>query len=728
VERVKRKHFSQSLTILGRVKEILPAHEGFPKGRFVVETRGGDFTVHCQQASWMASLRNLDDLDRTRERRSKQDADGNFEQPNLNNALFVGDMVAVQGTLHTHGGNEGDDEPDKERYDGLVIHLLHSSRDHLHFEHTRWWIDQLVVMANKWLDDLFGDKRTYQLDDFAALYRTNLNILGLPTDDDTQEMATLSRLIYGLASAFLVTGDERYFQAAKAGVQFQQQAFRSYSADGRFCLWYSAIKRQRYLNRRMLDAEAGDDAGGIPLYEQIYALAGLAMYFRITGDWEVLQDIRRTICAMLTLWGHWPEADGKPRFDGFFSHIDPVTFTPRDNSLNRGGMLGPRDNREAKNWNSIGDHIPAYLMNMVLALDPLPYEDGKGDAAERRRDLEELLGHCVLILGDTARLIREHFPRTHSPLVQERFDKDWKPVENWDWQQNRGVVGHNLKIAWNLTRVGNWYQARGGADNEQIAADCYARAKTLAEDMGVLGIDQIRSGVFDALERVPPDDGLPIQFGWWSTKDFWQQEQGILAYLILLGHDPENTDFRKQAQELSAFWNLFFLDRERAGVFFRVNDNGQPLIEGKYGNIGDHSKSGYHAFELGLLAHVYQMAYLPREDRQHTVFALHFRPDADSGLAALNVAPDALAPGVLRIRDVSINGVNRRISKTDHETLRVPLRPGDLGKKVVVRLEVTEEAFRQIALDEPRKPHLPEDAPGCRNEPSAPLEADEART
>ncbi len=73
------------------------------------------------------------------------------------------------------------------------------------FENTYWWIAQIQRMADKWLDDLFGERRDYQLADFAALYRTNLDILGEPTDDNAQEMATLSRLIFGLSSAYLIT-------------------------------------------------------------------------------------------------------------------------------------------------------------------------------------------------------------------------------------------------------------------------------------------------------------------------------------------------------------------------------------------------------------------------------------------------------------------------------------------------------------------------------------------
>ena len=59
---------------------------------------------------------------------------------------------------------------------------------------------------------------------------------------------------------------------------------------------------------------------------------------------------------------------------------------------------------------------------------------------------------------------------------------------------------------------------------------------------------------------------MPTQFAWGATKDFWQQEQGILAYLILHGATG-NPHYLRLARESSAFWNLFFLDLERPGLF-----------------------------------------------------------------------------------------------------------------------------------------------------------------
>ena len=71
-----------------------------------------------------------------------------------------------------------------------------------------------------------------------------------------------------------------------------------------------------------MPSENPDDLGTIPLYEQIYAMAGLAQFYRISADWEVLHDIRRTIAAIKEFYLD------KSEYGSYFSHIDPVTFSP----------------------------------------------------------------------------------------------------------------------------------------------------------------------------------------------------------------------------------------------------------------------------------------------------------------------------------------------------------------------------------------------------------------
>ena len=90
-------------------------------------------------------------------------------------------------------------------------------------------------------------------------------------------------------------------------------------------------------------------------------------------------------------------------------------------------------NKGTKNWNSVGDHAPAYLINLYLATGEKRYSD---------------------FLEYTFDTIAAHFPDYENSLfVQEKFFEDWSKDQQHMWQQNRGVVGHNLKIAWNLMRM-----------------------------------------------------------------------------------------------------------------------------------------------------------------------------------------------------------------------------------------------------------------------------------
>jgi hypothetical protein len=201
------------------------------------------------------------------------------------------------------------------------------------FEETHWWLVQLTQMADRMLDHLFDFRRNYTIDDFSKFYRTNLNVLGQPIDDDVQECAVLSRLLYDLSTAYLITGADRYFLAARAAMKYLREAFRSLSHDGEHCFW-------AYGRRRNEEGEKGeslyfasqgpDDVGTIPLYEQIYALAGLTQYYRITLDWAVLEDIRRTINSFQDFYWDPPEAKQKgfAGAGGYYSHLDPATMRP----------------------------------------------------------------------------------------------------------------------------------------------------------------------------------------------------------------------------------------------------------------------------------------------------------------------------------------------------------------------------------------------------------------
>ena len=165
--------------------------------------------------------------------------------------------------------------------------------------------------------------------------------------------------------------------------------------------------------------------------------------------------------------------------------------------------------------------------------------------------------------------------------MQEKFHEDWTHDQTWGWQQNRAVVGHNLKIAWNLMRVHHI-----APHDEYVAL-----AEKIAALMPEAGMDKQRAGWYDVVERVKGPGEEYHHFAWHDRKAWWQQEQAILAYLILAG-SLKKDEYLRLARESSAFYNAFFPDHDNGGVYFNVLANGIPYLLGTERLKGSHSMAG----------------------------------------------------------------------------------------------------------------------------------------
>jgi mannose/cellobiose epimerase-like protein (N-acyl-D-glucosamine 2-epimerase family) len=525
-------------------------------------------------------------------------------------------------------------------------HLVFSGKSENAFEHEKpdWWIKQIDQLGKFYVNAEFGDGPI----DYRN-YRTNLSSSGAHQQSGRQETDTISRLVYGFASAYLLTGKDVYLEAADKGTQYLRDHLRFSDAGEDIVYWYHAVDiKADGGEQKIFASEFGDDFDALPCYEQIYALAGPVQTYRITGDPAIYDDARRTI----NLFNRYYK-DHSPA-GGYYSHIDPITLDAHAENLGH--------NRARKNWNSVGDHAPAYLINLWLATGEQAHAD---------------------FLEYTFDTIAEHFPDyDESPFVQEKFFDDWSKDQTWGWQQNRAVVGHNLKIAWNLMRM-----------NSLRSKESYV---ALAEKIATLipdhGTDRQRGGWYDVVERVLEPGQKFHRFAWHDRKAWWQQEQGILAYLILngiLGKD----DYLKHAREGAAFYSAFFLDVEEGGIYFNVLANGQPFALGTERGKGSHSMSGYHSFELCYLASVYTNLLIHKEPMD-----FHFRPKP-GGFAdgILRVQPDILPKGSIRIGEVWVDG--HAYTDFDAEGLTVNLPQGHGDIRVRVRLVPTTVRFDADLLE-----------------------------
>jgi mannose/cellobiose epimerase-like protein (N-acyl-D-glucosamine 2-epimerase family) len=505
---------------------------------------------------------------------------------------------------------------------------------HFRFEEPNWWVKQVRSIADSYLKWQF-DYPDQPID--YHQYRTYLNLSGAKKEDDfLQETDTISRLVYGFASAYLLTGEDRFLDAAEAGTEYLRSHMRFYDTDEDVVYWYHGVQVKGQRELKLLSSEHGDpfsdDREAIPMYEQIYALAGPIQTYRVTGDPRILRDAELTIKLFKKFYRD--EDQG-----GYFSHLDALTLDPRSEAL------GP--NKGRKNWNSVGDHAPAYLVNLYLAT-------GRQEYAE--------------MLEDTFDTIEKYFPDfENSPFVQERFFEDWSHDKAYVGQQNRAVVGHNLKIAWNLMRM-----------HSLNPKDKY---RTLATKIGALmpeaGSDRQRGGWYDVEERVKEAGQEWYRFVYHDRKAWWQQEQAILAYLILNGVLKDD-EYLRHAREAQAFYNAWFLDHDDGAVYFNVMNNGTPFLVGNERFKGSHSMSGYHSTELGYLAQVYTNLLITKQPLD-----LYFKPQAGGFHdRKLRVSPDLLPPGSVRLDKVWANDEEYKDFDAEGLVVNLPETKEDLRIKV----------------------------------------------
>ncbi|MFZ2420844.1 MAG: N-acyl-D-glucosamine 2-epimerase, partial [Anaerolineae bacterium] len=197
-----------------------------------------------------------------------------------------------------------------------------------------------------------------------------------------------------------------------------------------------------------------------------------------------------------------------------------------------------------------------------------------------------------------------------------------------------------------------------------------------------VGSDQQRGGWYDVMERNPAPGESLHHFAFHDRKAWWQQEQGILAYLILHGVLGDE-EYLRLARESSAFYNAFFLDHDDGAVYFNVMASGVPYLMGTERLKGSHSMSGYHSFELCYLAQVYTNLLITKQP-----LTLYFKP-LPGGFKdnILRVSPDILPANSITISEVWID--DEPYSNFDAQGLTVKLPESKERLRVRVTVQPT---------------------------------------
>ena len=330
-----------------------------------------------------------------------------------------------------------------------IVFVGHQADDYI-FEKPNWWVVQVRSLANFYVKAQFGDEEI----DYRN-YPTTLSLSGAKSQVNfRQETDTISRMLYGMATAYMMTGEEIFLEAAEKGTEYLRDHMRFLDLDEDLVYWYHGIDVQGEKELKIFASEFGDDYDGIPAYEQIYALAGPLQTYRVAGDPRSMYDTEKNIKIFNDFF-----LDKSAR-GGYYSHLEPITLDPLSESLGR--------NKGTKKLElSRRLHAPAYLINLWLATEKPEYAN---------------------MLEYTFGTIEKRFlDYENSPFVNEKIFEDWSPDPTFRWQQNCAVVGQNLKNAWNLMRT-----------NSLKPKDAYVNlANKIADTMPAVGSDQQRCGWYD---------------------------------------------------------------------------------------------------------------------------------------------------------------------------------------------------------------------------------------
>jgi hypothetical protein len=212
----------------------------------------------------------------------------NLGEPYVDASAHLGDLLTPGTQLFAYGVLYPETGPNQ--LDAKRLVLLGRRAGDYNFEDPGWWGHQLTELARFYRRAQFGEGPIDYRD-----YRTMLRLGGDKTDKHVQETDTISRLVYGMASAYLLSGDEDHLAAAEKGTEYLRDHMRFVDLDSDVVYWYHGIKLEGDYERKLFTSEFDDDYDAVPMYEQIYALAGPTQTFRVTGDPRISSDVDATL-------------------------------------------------------------------------------------------------------------------------------------------------------------------------------------------------------------------------------------------------------------------------------------------------------------------------------------------------------------------------------------------------------------------------------------------------
>ncbi len=211
-----------------------------------------------------------------------------------------------------------------------------------------------------------------------------------------KNMLTQSRNAYGMARAYMLTGDTTFLGYARKSLNWMY----THAWDTTYGGWFQDID---------INGNSTNSFGDKTAFYQHYAMLGIAAYYEATRDTAAWNWLIKSYQHLENYF--W---DSRASYHGYFDNT----------SYNN-------QNAQNKSFNATVDAITTHLLYLYLMTKEEIYKNRLLEIAE------EIKLHLVTSLHQQA-----------IGFVEE-FDSDW----NWNNGQTMTIMGHVLKAGWCLARI-----------------------------------------------------------------------------------------------------------------------------------------------------------------------------------------------------------------------------------------------------------------------------------
>jgi mannobiose 2-epimerase len=357
------------------------------------------------------------------------------------------------------------------------------------FRKGQYWKDQVI-------NDILPYWTDHAQDTIHGGFMTTLDSVWKPYGDTRKYPSMLSRHVFGYSVGYLLSGDRKYLDIARQTVDYLLKHAWDQESGG----WYDA-----------LDEQGKPVETTKSMFVQVYSITGLAMYYFVTRDPQILEIINRSNDLL--------ESRGWDPVEGGYYNVLTRDWQVLDRTKSISSEITP---------------VSGYLFYLYLATHDQKYLD------QSRKILD---------------VVTQKMTDPQSGWILETFRKDWRYLPG-PANETEISTGHNIEVAWMLYR---YYLITGDQKYLEIAnqlSDKVYRYCNRPDD----------NFWYNTIGRLEPQKFSGISY-------WWVQAYGIMFDLYsyrISNQDRYLDDYQKGA----SFWDSRFVDRIHGDTYLSVLADG----------------------------------------------------------------------------------------------------------------------------------------------------------